>query len=253
MYLYILVLFIFIIFFISFCLFIDGYYILSVLNKFWKTPNSPVFYDTNMDWCKELRDNHEKITDEFLNYQKSYNLPVYGNISSEQSTLSNNQPSKWRVAILKMYGKETDVSKHFPFTSSIINKISKCYVCMFSVLEPHKIIPPHTGVNMSVLRYHLGLIIPQKKEMCTITINNETKFWERGKDIIFDDTYMHMVHNNTDEQRVVLFLDIPKKFENPIVNIFNDLFFYIGQFNTTVFNIKKNINKYNSLKNHTTD
>ena len=40
--------------------FVDGYDILSLFNNIWKSSNSQLFYDTYKEWCKELRDNHEK-------------------------------------------------------------------------------------------------------------------------------------------------------------------------------------------------
>lgn len=225
-------------------IFVDGYYILSLISDIWKSSNSPLFYDTDKEWCKELRDNHEKITEEFINYQKTHNIPIYGKISDEQMILSNNEQPKWKVAALKMYGEETNLSEHFPITLSIIKKIPKCHVCMFSILDPQKKIPLHKGPNACILRYHLGLIIPKQKELCTLTVENEKVFWEKGKDIMFDDTFTHMVYNNTDEERVILFLDIQKEFKNPIFNLLNDILFYVAKKNPTVLNIYKKINEY---------
>lgn len=110
-----------------------------------------------------------------------------------------------------------------------------------------KKIPLHRGINACVLRYHLGLIIPKQKELCTLTLENEKVFWEKGKDIMFDDTFTRMVHNNTDEEMVVLLLDIQKEFKNPIINLLNDIFFYIGKKNPTVLNIYKKINEHNII------
>lgn len=225
--------------------FVDGNYILSLFSNIWKSSNSQLFYDTDKEWCKELRDNHEKITEEFINYQKTHNIPILGKISEQEMIFSNNEKPKWKVAVLKMYGEETNLSEHFPFTLSIIKKIPKCHLCMFSVVDPQKKIPLHQGINACVLRYHLGLIIPKQKELCTLTLENEKVFWEKGKDIMFDDTFVHMVHNNTDEERVVLFLDIQKEFKNPIFNLLNDILFYIAKKNSTVLDIYKKINKYN--------
>ena len=112
-----------------------------------------------------------------------------------------------------------------------------------------KKIPPHTGPNKCVLRYHLGLIVPKNKEKCTITVGNETKFWEEGKDMIFDDLYEHHVENNTNEQRVVLFLDIQKKY-NIFLDLFNNILFYFIKNNTTlldIYNKANNYDKHNKL------
>ena len=228
-------------------IFLNGYYVLELFNMLWEVDNTPIFYNTNSEWCIELRSNYERIRDEFLEYQKSHKIPIYGEITKEQSEFSDNQPEKWRVAILKMYGKETDLCKFFPITCSILKKIPGCHVSMFSILEPKKNIPKHKGINNCVLRYHLGLIIPKDKEQCNITINNERRSWEEGKDMMFDDTFEHFVENNTNEQRVVLFLDIQKKYNHMVLDIFNDIFFYLGTFNMTVNDIYNKVNTYSYI------
>jgi beta-hydroxylase len=224
--------------------FLNGYYVLLLFNNLWELDDNPVFYNTNSEWCIELRNNYDKIRNEFLEYQISHKIPIYGEITQEQSNISDNQLEKWRVVILKMYGKETDLCKFFPITCSILKNIPGCHVSMFSILEPNKHIPKHKGVNKCVLRYHLGLIIPKDKEQCSITINNEKRFWEEGNDIMFDDTFEHFVENNTNEQRVVLFLDIQKKYNNIFLDMFNDIFFYLGSFNVTVKDIYNKVNSY---------
>jgi beta-hydroxylase len=122
---------------------------------------------------------------------------------------------------------------------------------MFSILEPHKKIPIHVGPTKLVLRYHLGLIVPKEKEQCFITIktpkDDHTRFWEIGEDMMFDDTFDHFVENNTDEQRVVLFLDIQKDFNNSFINALVDLFFYLLESNVTVTDIYTNVNLFYSL------
>jgi beta-hydroxylase len=47
-------------------------------------------------------------------------------------------------------------------------------------------------------------------------INNKKYIWTEGEDILFDDTLLHSVENNTNEPRVILFLDIPRQFNNII-------------------------------------
>ena len=38
-------------------------------------------------------------------------------------------------------------------------------------------------------------------------MGNETRYWEEGKCIIFDDSYEHEAWNKSDETRVVLIID----------------------------------------------
>jgi hypothetical protein len=53
---------------------------------------------------------------------------------------------------------------------------------------------------------------------------------------------MHSAENNTDSVRVVLLLDIKKKFDNIFLDTINDILFYFSEYNETVLNIVKNTN-----------
>ncbi len=51
-------------------------------------------------------------------------------------------------------------------------------------------------------------------------MNGQQAVWEEGKSMMFDDTYPHEVHNDTDGVRVVLFMDIlrPLRFPGSLLN-----------------------------------
>ena len=76
---------------------------------------------------------------------------------------------------------------------------------MFSILEPRTRIPPHVGVNNCRLVVHVPLVIPPG---CGFRVGAETRPWEPGKALIFDDTIEHEAWNNSDDWRAVLILDI---------------------------------------------
>ncbi|MCR9191502.1 MAG: aspartyl/asparaginyl beta-hydroxylase domain-containing protein [Gammaproteobacteria bacterium] len=77
--------------------------------------------------------------------------------------------------------------------------------CMFTRLLPDSHITPHSGGSNIVLTCHLGLHIP---EGCAIRVENETRTWEEGKCLIFDDSYMHEVWHRGQGIRTVLLWDI---------------------------------------------
>ena len=82
---------------------------------------------------------------------------------------------------------------------------------MFSILEPGKRLPPHRGPYNGVLRLHLGLLIPEPRERAAIRVGPEQHHWTEGRVLIFDDAYEHEAWNETEQVRVVLFVD----FERP--------------------------------------
>jgi len=76
---------------------------------------------------------------------------------------------------------------------------------MFSLLRPGARINPHTGVFNARLTCHLPLIVPPN---CHFRVGNETRQWEVGKLMVFDDTIEHEAWNGSGEDRIVLIFDI---------------------------------------------
>ncbi len=90
---------------------------------------------------------------------------------------------------------------------------------MFSILSPHKHIPDHSGPYKGIVRYHLGLKVPEPREECRIRVGDEIATWKEGASLIFDDTYNHEVWNDTDEERVVLFVDVVRPLRFPMSSL----------------------------------
>jgi aspartyl/asparaginyl beta-hydroxylase (cupin superfamily) len=76
---------------------------------------------------------------------------------------------------------------------------------MFSLLTPGTRIPAHSGTHNTRLICHLPLIVPPG---CGFRVGNETREWEVGKVLIFDDTIEHEAWNDSAEERVVLIFDV---------------------------------------------
>jgi aspartyl/asparaginyl beta-hydroxylase (cupin superfamily) len=76
---------------------------------------------------------------------------------------------------------------------------------MFAILRPGSHITPHTGGVNLILTCHLALVVPPG---CGIRVGDETREWQEGKCLIFDDSFMHEAWNNGTETRAVLLWDI---------------------------------------------
>ncbi|MDJ0840197.1 MAG: aspartyl/asparaginyl beta-hydroxylase domain-containing protein [Acidobacteriota bacterium] len=75
----------------------------------------------------------------------------------------------------------------------------------FAGVTPGTHIKPHWGPYNTRLRCHLGLIIP---EGVSIRVGEETRSWQEGKCIFFDDSFDHEVWHRGTSMRYVLILDI---------------------------------------------
>lgn len=75
-----------------------------------------------------------------------------------------------------------------------------------SKLNPGMHIEPHTGPTNVRLRCHLGIRVPDGD--CGLKVGGETRRWQEGKCLVFDDSLEHEAWNHTAEPRVVLIVDL---------------------------------------------
>lgn len=119
--------------------------------------------------------------------------------------------SKWKRYYLKWYGPVLeDAKQNCPFTCSLLEQLPEVHLAMFSILEAGSKITPHYGPFKGSLRYHLGLQTPNS-DQSWINLDGEKYSWRDGKDVLFDDTYLHFVENNTNKIRIILFCDVERK------------------------------------------
>jgi beta-hydroxylase len=136
-------------------------------------------------------------------------LPLFHEISPEQKNISKGD--NWKTFVFYILGEPYLPNCQLcPDTALQLARIPKLKNAMFSILEPHYHIPPHQGPTKGVIRVHLGLKIPSDKKQCRIRVENHILTWEEGQCIVFDDFFEHEAWNDTDEQRIVLFLDVER-------------------------------------------
>jgi beta-hydroxylase len=180
-----------------------------------------IFFDTEQfPWAKELEANWPVIRKELDQVLQNTNaLPNFQDIMPRQQRIS--QDDGWKTYYFYGFGfKAKKNCERCPETWKLLKQIPGMKVAFFSILAPGKHIPEHRGKHKGLIRYHLGLRVPEPKAACRIRIGNEIAYWEEGKSLIFDDTFPHEVWNDTDGYRAVLFLDIarPLRFPLSLVN-----------------------------------
>lgn len=169
--------------------------------------NHPFFDNDFFPWIKKLEDNIPIMQKEMEQVIARLNdLPNFQDISQEQRTLTSD--SKWKIFPFLAYGiKNEELTKECPQTTELLNEIPGIKTAMYSILLPYKHIPAHRGPYRGLLRLHIPLKIPCDAQNCSIKVHNEVRYWEPNKCLIFDDGFIHEVSNNTNEVRVVLFID----------------------------------------------
>ena len=116
---------------------------------------------------------------------------------------------KWRTYNLILFNRDVPAnSKKCPVTTRLLKKVPGMQSALFSFMKPGAYVPPHNDPAKGVMRYHLALKVPQERDKCFINVDGRNYHWEEGKGVIFDDVYDHWVRNDSDETRVILFVDI---------------------------------------------
>ena len=123
----------------------------------------------------------------------------------------NNNPA-WTALYLWKNGRLVpDIAGRCPKTMRALEQVPLSGIgkrtpsVFFSRLESGAHIPPHTGMLNSRLICHLPLIVPTG---CWLRVGNETREWDEGKLLIFDDSIEHEARNPSGEMRIVLIFDI---------------------------------------------
>jgi aspartyl/asparaginyl beta-hydroxylase (cupin superfamily) len=179
------------------------------------TPFLPV---AEFPWTRALEANWRTIRaelDEVLVYRDD--LPAFHEITADVSDISD---ENWRIFAFYGYGFRSDANcARCPQTARLLEQVPGLTTAFFSILAPGKRIPPHRGPWRGVLRYHLGLLIPEP-EKCGIKVGGEVAHWYEGESMVFDDAYEHSAWNDTSRTRVVLFIDFlrPARFPGSWLN-----------------------------------
>lgn len=187
------------------------------------------FFDTDdFPWARELEAGWPHIRRELDRVlQEREMLPSFQDISTDQRVLTTDD--KWKTFFLYAFGYKSEANcARCPETARLLNRIPGMKTAMFSILAPGKHIPPHRGPYKGVLRCHLGLVVPEPREQCRIRVGHDYRHWEEGKCMVFDDTFNHEVWNDTDGERVVLFIDVVRPFRQPVEAVNRGIIKLIG-------------------------
>ena len=183
-------------------------------------PRLPVipFYDRSLfPWLSTLEEATEVIQEELTGlletaFDEFAPYIAYPKGAPVNQWAELNHSRKWSSLFLWKDGQRQDaVCARCPRTAALLESLpmadqdSFAPTAVFSALEPHTHIPPHTGSSNVRLLAHLPLILPGPARF---RVGNTTKTWEMGKAWVFDDTIEHEAWNDADSLRVILIFDV---------------------------------------------
>jgi aspartate beta-hydroxylase len=139
-------------------------------------------------------------------------VPRFHELMAQQAEISNNDQRDWRMFVIKAYGVVFAANAaRCPQLAALVAQCPQVVSASLSFLAPHKYVPQHRGPFRGVIRYYLGLSVPLGADAqpgTTLTIDGRQYRLGNGQALLWDDTFAHDVHNDTDAVRVALLLDV---------------------------------------------
>jgi len=177
----------------------------------------PVHLSSSFSWVPDLLDQFDFIKQEMHSVLKDNTaqllrpyLPQTLAVHNSLRTLAGSH--NWSALDLYKDGVLNEsVANRFPRTLAALEKIPTYglhdtpYEAFFSILKPGQTIAPHFGQSNHSLNVHLPMSVP---EQCHLSVANKQYQWQEGEPLIFDDSYWHSAHNNSNQSRIVLIFSV---------------------------------------------
>ena len=203
---------------------------------FSKVEHNPYLDTEAFPELKAFQDNWEAIRDEALALRDNNTLTEAS--EKDLSTYNSFYKRGWEKFGLTWYGNTfRSAEEKCPVTLSLINSVPSVRMAMFTNLPPGKRLMQHRDPFAGSLRYQLGLKTPAS-ENCYLSVDGEMYYWKDGEAVLFDETYLHHVANESDEDRVILLLDVRRPVTLAPVQWLDSLFSYLVMKQATPRNLE---------------
>jgi ornithine lipid ester-linked acyl 2-hydroxylase len=209
------------------CLFVVLLPLERVLFRYSRVGHAAFIDPAKFDWVPVLEENWQAIRrelDEVLRYTDD--IPDYQELADDAKGITT--ADSWKSFFFFAYGVRIPSNcARCPATAALLHRIDGMKSGFFSIMRPGTHLQPHRGHYAGVLRYHLGLLVPDV-ERCRIRVGDTIAHWQEGRSLIFDDTFEHEVWNDSDGVRVVLFVDFARPLPMPLALLNNLMIWLVG-------------------------
>ena len=145
---------------------------------------------------------------------------------ADADDIDGSYPASWTVFPLVYCFPASDVSARkwidktcafVPHTTTLLKKLGPVLrTALFSRLDPRTTLGSHTGwadLANHVLRVHIPLMVPSggsNDGLCGTWVDGCVETHEEGRIICFDDSKTHRAFNYSEEERIVLIIDLER-------------------------------------------
>lgn len=166
----------------------------------------PYYFDVDqMPWVEEFKTAIPQIREEVMGFvqREEQRLAPYFN----KDLVSG--PTKWKALSFKFWGLRFKKNAgQIPISMAALDQIPGLVSASISMLEPQTEIHPHRGDTNTIMRWHLGLEIPEPLPNCGFKVGQEERSWTNGGLLAFNDAENHQAWNLTDQRRFLLLFDV---------------------------------------------
>lgn len=164
------------------------------------------WWDARQFWFAQLlEDNFDVVRGEFLAARAGTEV---GERSGFAHDASLKVQGSWREHVFYAGGGRVDATcRRFPKTAALVDRIREatgaavcgCGETLFSTLAPGTVLRPHCGSTNARLTMHFGVVVPETPPgKLVVRCGTETRRWQQGKCIVFDDSFEHEVQYDDD-------------------------------------------------------
>ena len=193
-----------------------------------KVPLTPFIERKYFPELDVLQNNWETIRDEALALYQSGHIAIKDDLPASSFYKDN----RWTSFYLKVYDCDIPSARELaPKTMALIDQVPGMNLALFACLNPGKKLGKHHDPFALSLRYSLGLSTPNSED-CAISVDGQWHTWQDGESILFDETYAHHTHNDSDAPRIILMSDIDRPLKIKAVQA---TYYYFARFFNSLF------------------
>jgi aspartate beta-hydroxylase/beta-hydroxylase len=154
---------------------------------------------------RKLEDRYDQVKAEVDELVARRKLPRYGDIDPIRAAEVS---EGWRLYYAYMLGvPNPEATRDVPTILSFAERTPRVVNAMIAILDPGVTLKAHEGPYAGILRYHLALKVPQNNPP-RLRVDGEYYTWKERESILIDDTFEHEVYNDSDDQRILVIIDI---------------------------------------------
>lgn len=194
----------------------------SIMYLFSRVPTTPYVPVDQFAGLRELESHWQEILAEA---QNMVNLKrIKASEHNDDAGFNSFFKEGWKRFYLKWYEERPPSAvKYCPRTVELLAAVPGIKAALFAELPAGAKLNAHRDPYAGSMRYHLGLDTPND-DKCRIWVDGQQYSWRDGEGVVFDETYIHWVRNDTDKDRLILLCDIERPLRYRWAEIVNRLF-----------------------------